>query len=43
MSVSRFDVLLILLLDLDLVVLRYCLLRTTFAVSVTTVSLSVLL
>ena len=43
MSVSRFDALLVLLLDLVLVVLRYHLLRTTFAVSVTTVCLSVLL
>ena len=43
MSVSRFDALLVLLLDLILVVLRYRLLRTTFAVSATTVCLSVLL
>ena len=43
MFVSRFDALLVLLLDLVLVVLRYRLLRTTFAVSVTTVCLSVLL
>ena len=43
MSVSRFDALLVLLLDFILVVLRYHLLRTTFAVSVTMVCLSVLL
>ena len=43
MSVSRFDALLVLLLDLVLVVLRYRLLRTTFVVNVTMVCLSVLL
>ena len=43
MSVSHFDALLVLLLDLVLVVLRYRLLRTIFVVSVTMVCLSMLL